>query len=70
MLIFTSEIVCILTITATLISVALYILINKMKQSKNRIKKDKSIYSTNIRIVYIMSILNIFIFLTLLNINK
>lgn len=70
MLIFTGEIVCILTITATLISIAIYILINKIKQSKSKIKKDKSIYSTSIRIVYIMSILNIFIFLTLLNINK
>lgn len=70
MLIFTREIVCILTIAATLASIALYILINKIKQSKSKIKKDKSAYSANIRIVYIMSILNIFIFLALLNINK
>ena len=70
MLVFTGEIVCILTIAGTLLSIALYILINKIKQSKIKLKKGKNIYSSNISIVYIMAILNIFIFLMLLNINR
>lgn len=70
MLIFTGEIVCILTITGTLLSVGLYILINKIRESKSKSKKAKKTYSLNMKIVYIMAILNIFIFLSIININN
>lgn len=63
MLLFTGEIVCILTIIGTLISIALYIIICKIKQSKS--VKNKTMLSSNINVVFIMGILNLFIFLAL-----
>lgn len=65
MLIFTQEITCIITIIATLIAIALYLLISKMKN-----KKSKTTFSSHIRMVYIMGILNIIIFLILIIISQ
>ena len=65
MLIFTQEITCIITIIATLIAIALYLLISKMKNKNSKIS-----YSSRIRIAYIMGILNIITFLILINISK
>lgn len=70
MLVFTGEIICILTISATLFSIALYILINKIRKSKNKSKKNKNIFSSNVKISFMMGILNLLIFLTLVNISK
>ena len=70
MLVFTGEIISILTICGTLITVASYILINKIKQLKLKTKKDLKIFSLNMKIVFILGTLNIIIFLILLNINK
>lgn len=66
MLIFTGEFVCILTITGTLFAIALYILINKIRTIKNKGKKSKATFSSNVRIVFIMGILNLVTFLTLI----
>jgi len=66
MLIFTEHIVCILTIIGTLISIVLYILINKLKQAKNKIKKE--VFYPNVKIVFIMGTLNIIYFLSILSI--
>lgn len=66
MLIFTGEMVCILTITGTLLAIALYILINKIMTSKNKGKKLKATFSSNVRIVFIMGILNLLTFLAII----
>ena len=68
MLIFTGKVAGILTITGTLLSIALYIFINKIKDSKTKGKKSKNTYSANVKIIFIMGILNLLIFLTLINI--
>lgn len=68
MLIFTSQIICILTIAGTLMSIALYILIKKIKMSKGQ--KGKTSFASKIKIAYIMGSLNLIIFLTLINIFK
>lgn len=68
MLIFTGEVVSILTINATLISIALYILINKIKKEKG--KKKKTTFSSRVDILFIMGILNLTIFLVLINIVR
>jgi len=70
MLIFTGEVTCILMISATLVSIALYILVNKIKQSKSKIKKATKMYNSNIKIVFIMGTLNIFMFSVLLSLNN
>ena len=63
MLIFTGELVCILTITGTLLAIALYILIKKIMTSKNKGKKYKTTFSSKVRIGFIMGILNLVTFL-------
>lgn len=68
MLIFTRQIVCILTISATLISIGLYILIHKIKRAKGQ--RNKMIFSSIVRLAYIMGTLNLIIFLILINILK
>ena len=70
MLIFTEEITCILTIIGTLITIALYILINKISKIKSKGKKDKNKFSSRIRIILIMGILNIITFLLLITICR
>ena len=66
MLIFTGEYVCILTIAGTLLAISLYILINKIKASKNKGKNTKVSFSSNIRIGFIMGNLNLLTFLILI----
>ena len=68
MLLFTQQLVCIIMIGGTLISIALYILIHKLQQSKSKLQKE--VFNPNVKIVFIMGILNILTFLTLININK
>jgi len=70
MLIFTGEIICILTISGTILSIALYLLIKKVNQLKQKGKKTKKIFSMNMRIVFIMGLLNILTFLILVSANK
>lgn len=70
MVIFTGEFTCILTIIGTLISIALYIFINKIRDSSCKGQKIKNTYNSNINIVFIMGILNLLTFVTLLNISK
>lgn len=65
-LIFTEKIVCLLTLMGTLISVATYILISKFR--KRRIKKVES--SSKINIIFMFGILNLIVFLALINICK
>jgi len=64
MLIFTEKMVSILTLVATLISIALYIFIKKIKRSKIQ----KNIINSKINILFILGTLNLIIFLTLINI--
>lgn len=68
MLIFVGPIICILTIIGTLISISLYIIINKIKKTKG--KKNKTIFASKVKIAYIMGSLNLVIFLMLINIFK
>lgn len=63
--IFTSEFICILTIGATLLAIAIYVLINKLKNKKQR---DNGKFSNNIRIVSLIGILNILTFLVFINV--
>ena len=63
--IFTNELVCILTVGATLLTIAIYILINKLR---NRKQRDNGIFSNNIRIASVMGILNILTFLVFINV--
>lgn len=63
--IFTNELVCILTIGATLLTIAIYVLINKLR---NRKQKDNGKFSNDIRIASIMGILNILTFLVFINV--
>lgn len=63
--IFTNELVCILTIGATLLAIAIYILINKIKNKK---QKDNGTFSNKIRIASVMGILNILTFLVFINV--
>lgn len=65
MLIFTGEAVCIATIIGTLISISIYLLIKKIK---NKMQKGKTSFNSNIRIVFMMGCLNLFVFLLLINI--
>lgn len=66
MLIFTEESICILTIIGTLVAIALYILMNKLKSKGKRKNTD---FNSNIRVASIMGILNIFILLALMNVQ-
>lgn len=59
MLIFTGEFICILTITETLVAIALYILINKLVGARNKSKKSRTAFNLNIRMAFIMGSLNI-----------
>ena len=70
MLIFTQEIACIITIIGTLISIALYILINKISLRKVKGKNNMLEFSQKVRVIYIMGILNIFSFITLIIMSK
>lgn len=63
--IFTNELVCILTIGATLLTIAIYVLINKLRNKK---QKDNGKFSKNIRIASVMGILNILTFLIFINV--
>lgn len=65
MLIFTGEYVCILTIIGTLVSIPIYLLI---KRGKFKMKKGKTSFNLNIKIVFMMGCLNILSFLLLINI--
>ena len=67
MLIFTGEIVCIVTIIATLISISLYILIKKIKTAKNKGTKVRTTFNSNLMIAFIMGTLNLFVFSILIN---
>ena len=64
MLIFTERMVSILTLGATLISIALYIILKRIKRKKIQ----KSIINTKINILFIMGTLNLITFLALINI--
>ncbi len=70
MLIFTNELICILTIAGTLLTIALYILIKRFIVLRNKIKRDNRICNTNMKIVSIMGALNILLLLIILIINK
>lgn len=70
MVIFTGEFTCILTIIGTLISIALYIFINKIKDSRCKGQKTKNTYNSNINITFIMGILNLLTFISLISITK
>ncbi|MCI8587493.1 MAG: hypothetical protein HFJ49_02645 [Clostridia bacterium] len=61
MTIFTREYISIVTITVTLIMVALYVIINKIKNKKKNVNKP---YDKNIKIGLILSITNMVIFLS------
>ncbi len=61
MTIFTREYISIVTITVTLIMVALYVIINKIKNKKKNVNKP---YDKNIKIGLIISITNMVIFLS------
>ena len=63
--IFTNELVCILTIGATLFTIGIYIVINKLRNKKQR---DNGKFSNNIRIASVMGILNILTFLIFINV--
>lgn len=63
--IFTNELICILTIGATLLTIAIYVLINKRRNKKQR---DNGEFSNKIRIVSVMGILNILTFLIFINV--
>ncbi len=69
MLIFTGEITCILTIGSTLLTIALYLLINKINNAKSK-NKTTANYNSNMKIGFIMSSLNIILFLIILSICK
>lgn len=62
--IFTSESICILTIEATLLAIAIYVSINKLRNKRQR---DNGKFSNNIRLVSVMGILNILTFLIFTN---
>ena len=68
MLIFTGEVTCILTVEATLVAIAIYILINKIKNIKSKNKKIETRYNANLKIGFTMGLLNILSFLIVLNI--
>lgn len=67
MLIFTGEFISILTIIGTLLTFALYNLIKNAKKTKYKIKTHKGIFEENTKIAFIMGIINIVIFLVLIN---
>lgn len=68
MLIFTGEATCILTIITTLLAVATYIIINKIKDKKSKNKQIESKHNLNIKIGFTMGLANILSFLIILNI--
>lgn len=70
MLIFTGEVTYILTVEATLISIALYILINKIRNFLAKSKKIEEKYYPNIKIGFTMGLVNILSFLLIITICK
>ena len=60
MVIFTGEYISILTIAATLLAVAIYLIINKIRKAKRNTNKENV---SNIRIGWILSTINIAIFI-------
>ena len=70
MLVFTEEIICIITIIGTLISIALYILINRIRKLRIKGQKDNIKFNSRVRIALIMGTLNIIAFLALLIIYR
>jgi len=63
--IFTNELICILTIGATLLAIAIYIVINKKRNKK---QKDNGTFSNKIQIASVIGILNILTFLVFINV--
>lgn len=60
---FTGELVTICTITITLLAIAIYVLINKIKNIRRKHIKEEKILNSELRIAFIMCVSNILVFI-------
>ena len=59
MVVFTGEVVTIFTIIMTLLTISIYIIINKIRKIKNKIERSNKYINTNYNLVFYLSISNI-----------